>query len=205
VELNQLPATVLTRTITRPNTTIYYPQLAGLANQQAEKEINQALLQTVQGLIHEQQRVQVPGDTQMQGSYEIKSNERGIFSVTMSNYAYTPQMAHGMTFLGSVTADVQTGKLYTFRELFKPGSNYIQVLSDMIKVQIEERQLPTLNEFTTIKADQDFYIADKALVIYFQLYEITPYYVGFPMFPISVYALEPIINEKGPLSIMMAN
>jgi hypothetical protein len=205
VELNQLPATVLTRTITRPNTTIYYPQLAGLANQQAEKEINQALLQTVQGLIHEQQRVQVPGDTQMQGSYEIKSNERGIFSVTMSNYAYTPQMAHGMTFLGSVTADVQTGKLYTFRELFKPGSNYIQVLSDMIKVQIKERQIPTLNEFTTIKADQDFYIADKALVIYFQLYEITPYYVGFPMFPISVYALEPIINEKGPLSIMMAN
>lgn len=205
MELNQLPATVLTRTITRPNTTIYYPQLAGLANQQAEKDINQALLQTVQGLIHEQQRVQVPGDTQMQGIYEIKSNERGIFSVTMSNYAYTPQMAHGMTFLGSVTADVQTGKLYTLRELFKPGSNYIQVLSDMIKVQIKERQIPTLNAFTTIKADQDFYIADKALVIYFQLYEITPYYVGFPMFPISVYALEPIINEKGPLSIMMAD
>lgn len=205
MELNQLPATVLTRTITRPGTTIYYPQLAGLANQQAEKDINKAILQTVQGLIHEQQRVQVPGQTQMQGSYEIKSNERGIFSVTLTNYAYTPQMAHGMTFMGSVTADIQTGKLYTLRDLFKPGSDYVTVISNNIKQQIKQRDIPTLNGFTTIKPDQDFYIADKALVIYFQLYEITPYYVGFPMFPISVYDLESIIAETGPLSIMAAD
>ncbi|MFP3388851.1 DUF3298 domain-containing protein [Brevibacillus sp. SIMBA_040] len=205
MELNQLPATVLTRTISRQNTTIYYPQLAGLANQQAEKDINKAILQTVQGLIHEQQRVQVPGNTQMQGSYEIKSNERGIFSVTLTNYAYTPQMAHGMTFMGSVTADIQTGKLFTLRDLFKPGSDYVKVISDNIKLQIKERNIPTLNGFTSIKPDQDFYLADKALVIYFQLYEITPYYVGFPMFPISVYDLEPIMNETGPLSIMAAD
>nr|WP_193373870.1 DUF3298 and DUF4163 domain-containing protein [Brevibacillus agri] len=184
---------------------IYYPQLAGLANQQAEKDINRAILQTVQGLIHEQQRVQVPGNTQMQGSYEIKTNERGIFSVTMSNYAYTPQMAHGMTFLGSVTANIHTGKLYTLRELFKPGSDYVNVLSANIKRQIEARQIPTLNGFTTIKPDQDFYVADKSLVIYFQLYEITPYYVGFPMFPISIYELEPIIDENGPLGILAAD
>ncbi|EJL47277.1 MULTISPECIES: DUF3298 and DUF4163 domain-containing protein [Brevibacillus] len=202
---NLLPATVLTRTIQRPNTMIYYPQLAGLANQQAEKDINRAILQTVQGLIHEQQRVQVPGNTQMQGSYEIKTNERGIFSVTMSNYAYTPQMAHGMTFLGSVTANIHTGKLYTLRELFKPGSDYVNVLSANIKRQIEARQIPTLNGFTTIKPDQDFYVADKSLVIYFQLYEITPYYVGFPMFPISIYELEPIIDENGPLGILAAD
>lgn len=202
---NLLPATVLTRTIQRPNTTIYYPQLAGLANQQAEKEINRAILQTVQGLIHEQQRVQIPGNTQMQGSYEIKTNERGIFSVTMSNYAYTPQMAHGMTFLGSVTANILTGKLYTLRELFKPGSDYVNVLSANIKRQIQERQIPTLNGFTTIRPDQDFYLADKSLVIYFQLYEITPYYVGFPMFPISVYELEPLIDENGPLGILSAD
>ena len=204
-QLNLLPATVLTRTINRPNTTIYYPQLAGLANQQAEKDINRAILQTVQGLIHEQQRVQVPGNTQMQGSYEIKTNERGIFSVTLSNYAYTPQMAHGMTFLGSVTANIQTGKLYTLRDLFKPGSDYVKVLSENIKRQIKERDIPTLGNFTTIKPDQDFYLADKSLVIYFQLYEITPYYVGFPMFPISVYDLQSIIDESGPLGILSAS
>lgn len=205
MELNRLPVTVLTRTITRPNTSIYYPQLAGLANHQAELQINRALLQTVQGLIHEQQRVQVEGNTQMQGSFEVKNNQRGIFSATLNNYAYTPQMAHGMTFLGSVSADVDTGKLFTLRDLFKPGSDYITVLSDNIKKQIRQRNIPTLGNFTTIKPDQDFYLADKTLVIYFQLYEITPYYVGFPMFPISVYDLEPIINEAGPLGILAAD
>ncbi|MDF2680866.1 MAG: hypothetical protein K0R47_2056 [Brevibacillus sp.] len=204
MELNRLPVTVMTRTIKNPSTTIYYPQLSGLSNQQAEQQINRSLLQTVQGLIHEQQRVQVQGNTQMQGSYEIKNNQRGIFSATLNNYAYTPQMAHGMTFLGSVSADVDTGKIFSLRELFKPGSDYIKVLSDMIKVQIKQRQIPTLGNFTTIKPDQDFYLADKILVIYFQLYEITPYYVGFPMFPISVYDLESIINEAGPLSILSA-
>lgn len=76
----QLPVTVLTRTVTGQNRMIYYPQVANLANQQAETQINRILFQTVQGLIRDQQNVQVPGDTRMEGSYEIKNNQRGIFS-----------------------------------------------------------------------------------------------------------------------------
>lgn len=201
----QLPATVLTRAITGRNRQIYYPQLANLANHQAETQINRILFQTVQGLIKDQQNVQIPGDTQMQGSYEIKNNQRGIFSTTLSNYAYTPRMAHGMTFLGSVTANIHTGTIYSLRSLFKPGSNYVEVISAHVKEQIRRRQIPTLEPFTAISPDQEFYLADKTLVIYFQLYAITPYYVGFPMFPISVYDLEPIIDENGPLAILAAD
>lgn len=205
MERYQLPVSVLTRTITRPRTNIYYPQLAGLSNQQAERQINHSLLQTVNGLIREQERVQIQGNTQMQGSYEVKTNERGIFSVTLSNFAYTPPMAHPMTFLGSLTADVQTGKVYNLRELFKPGSEYVKILSENVKRQIQQRQIPTLDPFTTISPEQDFYIADKALVLYFQLYELSPYYVGFPMFPISVYDIESIVAENSPLSILSAD
>ena len=52
---------------------------------------------------------------------------------------------------------------------------------------------------------QHFYIADKTLVIYFQLYEITPYVVGLPMFPISVFDLADIIDESGPLGRLATN
>ena len=48
-------------------------------------------------------------------------------------------------------------------------------------------------------------MADKALVIYFQLYDITPYVFGFPMFPISVYEIQDIIDENGPLGRMAVN
>lgn len=35
-------------------------------------------------------------------------------------------------------------------------------------------------------------------------YEITPYYMGLQYFPISVYQIQDIIDEEGPLGIMAA-
>ncbi|MBO8165178.1 MAG: DUF3298 and DUF4163 domain-containing protein [Brevibacillus sp.] len=204
MELNQLPSTILTRTITHPKVTIYIPQLANLQNRQAEAHINKTINRHVNEMIKRQGYYEHPAQTEMQGMYEIKSNERGLVSLTLSNYAYTYPMAHGLTLMRSVTADVQTGRIYSLSELFKPGSDYVGVLSEMVRQQIRQRQIPTLSEFVRIRPDQDYYIADKALVLYFQTYEISPYYVGLPMFPISVYDLQSIIDEDGPLGIMSA-
>lgn len=65
--------------------------------------------------------------------------------------------------------------------------------------------LQLIHDFTVIQANQDFYIADKVLVVYFQLYETTPYAFGFPMFPISVFNIQDIIGENGPLGQMAVN
>ena len=92
-----------------------------------------------------------------------------------------------------------------WRSSVTPGSDYVKVISRLVKEQIEQRDIQLLNEFTEIRQDQDFYIADKTLVIYFQLYEITPYVVGFPMFPISVFDLAEIIDVRGPLGRMAIN
>ena len=78
----------------------------------------------------------------------------------------------------------------------------MSALSKQISEQLKERDLPLLNGFTVISPNQDYYLADKSIVIYFQLYEITPYYVGFPMFPISVYTLLIIAAEGGPLDTL---
>ncbi|WP_337445661.1 RsiV family protein [Ornithinibacillus scapharcae] len=70
---------------------------------------------------------------------------------------------------------------------------------------MKQRDIQLIEDFTEISPNQDFYIADKSLVIYFQLYEITPYVYGFPMFPISVYQIQDIIREDGPLGRMAEN
>lgn len=113
--------------------------------------------------------------------------------------------AHGMTYIKSLTFDSKTGKQYHLADLFKPGSNYVGRLSRLIREQIAKRDIFLLDDFKQIRPNQDFYIADKALVIYFQLYEIIPYAFGFPMFPISVYDLMEVINEEGPLGKMAVN
>ncbi|MFK7692517.1 DUF3298 domain-containing protein [Paenibacillus sp. HJGM_3] len=198
--LYQLPVAVQTRLLTAPGVRIEYPSVTGLASQASEDSINRTIYKAVHTLQQQQQKVQTGSNMQMTGHYEIKTNERGLLSLLLSNYAYSYPMAHGNTFARSFTFDVNTGKLYSLADLFKPGANYVETLSRDIAGQLRQRNLPLLHGFHAIKPDQDYYLADKALVLYFQLYEITPYYVGMPMFPISVYDLLALAPDSSPLS-----
>jgi len=184
---------------------IYYPVVTHMKNQQLQEMINQSIVKETQGLIDVQAGNMPTNVVEMIGSFEIKNNQRDVLSLSLSNYAYHYHAAHGMTYIKSLTFDLKKGKQCELKDLFKPGSSYVEKLSDLISKQIVLRDVPILNSFSKIKPDQDFYIADKSLVIYFQLYEITPYAFGFPMFPISVYEIQDIINEDGPLGRMAEN
>ncbi len=187
------------------NKTVFYPQVAALQNQELEGLINHAIIDQTQQLINEQIGNMPTAVEEMIGLYEVKNNQRQVLSLSLSNYTYHYQAAHGMTYIKSLTFDLEKGGKCELSELFKPGSNYVERLSSLVDQQIKQRDIPLLGEFTGIRPDQDFYIADKTLVIYFQLYEITPYVFGFPMFPISVYDLQDIIVEDGPLGRLAIN
>lgn len=204
--LNTLPVSIETMTISSgPKQIVYYPQVIGLQNGELENFINLTVSQQTQQLIHQQIGNMPTSVEEMLGLYEIKNNQRQVLSLSLSNYTYHYHAAHGMTYIKSLTFDLQRGKLCELKDLFKPGSDYVQRLSTIIHMQIKQRNIQILGEFTIIRPNQDFYIADKVLVIYFQLYEITPYVFGFPMFPISVYDIQDIVDENGPLGRMAAN
>ncbi|WP_174616064.1 DUF3298 and DUF4163 domain-containing protein [Virgibacillus ihumii] len=188
-----------------PEIQVFYPQVFGMWDQSMERFINRSIIHETQQLIDMQKDEMPTTLVEMDGSFEIKNNQRDVLSLTLSNYAYHYQAAHGMTYIRSLTFDLDHRKRCELPDLFKPGSNYVERLSELINEQIQERNIDTFEETVTIKPNQDFYIADKTLVIYFQLYEITPYVFGFPMFPISVYSIEDIINEDGPLAPMLIN
>ncbi|NMO95096.1 DUF3298 and DUF4163 domain-containing protein [Paenibacillus lemnae] len=199
------PVQIQTMTYSRPNVFIQYPQVRGLASRQAEERINRTITMTLQEMERIQQTVQTGTNPQITVHYEIKTNERGILSLLLSNYTYSTPMAHGYTAAKGLTFSTASGQLYRLSDLFKPGSNYEAVLIAEVNRQIKERNLPVLNNPVTVQRDQDFYLADKALVLFYPLYAITPYYVGIPMFPISVYTLQPIIAENGPLAVLAAD
>ncbi|WP_313804841.1 DUF3298 domain-containing protein [Cytobacillus sp.] len=184
---------------------IYYPQVFKMKNVKLEQDINQNIVHQTQQLVNELVGGDPASVVEIIGSYEIKNNQREVLSLTLSNYTYHYHAAHGMTIIKSLTFDLKKEKLITLKDLFKPGSDYEKRLTDMIKKQINQRDIELLNPLPEIKPNQDFYIADKTLVIYYQLYEITPYVFGFPMFPISVYDLQDIIDENGPLGRMAEN
>ena len=197
----KFPVCISTMKLVMPRLEVYYPVVSGLHNLNVQRKINNNILSLAYQMIKDQGYYENP-QTTMTGYYEIKTNERGILSLSLTNYAFSGG-AHGMTIMKSLTFNIETGKMYSLGDLFKSGSDYVNVLSEIIKKQIKERDIPTIEEFDQIRPNQDFYIADKALVVYFQLYKLAPYVYGFPQFPISVYEIQDIIKEDGPLGEMI--
>lgn len=201
-----LPVCVKTVKISNgPNKTVFYPQVIAMQNQELERLMNRTIAYQTQQLINQQIGNMKATVEEMSGLYEIKNNQRQVLSLSLSNYTYHHHAAHGITYIKSLTFDLKKGKFCELKDLFKPGSDYVKRLSFLIHTQIKQRDIQLLNGFTVIRSNQDFYIADKVLVIYFQLYEITPYVFGFPMFPISLFDIQDIIDDNGPLGRMAVN
>lgn len=199
---NNFPIIIKNLKLEMKNLNIYYPQVYGHEDIFVQNKINNMILEEIYDQIVEQGYYQNP-ETEITGTWELKNNDKGILSLTLINYAFSGG-AHGLTLVKGLTFSVETGKKYELKELFKPDSNYIDVLSRHIKEQIKERDIPTIDEFEHIKPNQDFYLADLTIVIFFQEYEITPYVVGIPYFPISIYEIEDIIDEEGPLGKLIS-
>jgi hypothetical protein len=201
----QNPVRISTRRITTQDNmvTIDYPAVKDLESPAVQHRINRAIASQVDKPMREQGYYKSQ-KVEMLGWYEIKTNERGILSLTIGNYAFTYPSAHGLTIVKGLTFDIKSGDGIELSGLFKPGSDYVKVLSDIVEQQIKDRNISLLDEFKGIAPNQDFYIADKSLVLFFQLYEITPYYMGLQYFPISVYQIQDIIDEDGALGIMAA-
>lgn len=197
------PAVIQPTRLTYPKIELWVPVVQGLENRNAMEKINQEIRAEVHRLVSSQGSLENPR-SEMIGWFETKTNEKDILSLSLFNYAYTGG-AHGLTLQASLTFDTKTGKRYKLSELFKPGSDYRKRLDSIIGAQIKARDVPVFGPFEGIRPDQDFYIADRSLVVYFQLYEITPYVYGFPYFPIPVYDVQDIANEEGPLGVMLAN
>ena len=201
MKLVKLPVCIKTLIYQTPTVNFLYPSVYGLKNYIVQNRINCCIQSLMCRIILDLPHLDLT--TYITGSYEIKTNERNILSLSLIGMGEFGG-AHPKTTIKSLTTDIKTGKVYELNNLFKPNSNYIEIISEIIAQQIDERNILVLNGFDKIRPNQDYYIADKSIVIYFQQYEIAPYSEGFPYFVIPVYDLETIICENGPLEKMIA-
>lgn len=201
-----LPFSIQTNVVNfGPEQLVYYPKVIGAEQWNWQRAVNEQIAKQSQELVSLQAGA-FPTDLKtMLGYYEIKNNQRNVLSLTQLNYAYHEHAAHGMTYLRSLTFNHTNKEAYTLSQLFLANSDYVGRLSELVAQQIKSRSIETFEPFHKIAPEQSFYIADKALVLYYQLYDITPYVFGFPIFPISVYEIADIIEEDAPLGAMLEN
>lgn len=110
----------------------------------------------------------------MYADYEVKLNNSAYVSILQSIYTYSGG-AHGMTIRYSMTADRATGEIIKLADLFA-DKTYLNVLNELAKDQNKDKYLFDKVQLT---GNEDFYLTDKGLTVYFQLYEVAPYAAGF--------------------------
>ncbi len=119
--------------------------------------------------------------------YDITYNKNNYLSIPLLTYQFTGG-AHGMSYLKSFNYDLYNQKELTLKECFKEDVDYKKIVNDFIESEIPKSPEyyfdgnDGITGFKSISDNQDFYISEDGIVIYFQLYEISPYYVGIPKF-----------------------
>lgn len=123
---------------------------------------------------------------QMFADYEVKLNNSDYLSILQSIYTYSGG-AHGLTVRYSMTADRATGRAVKLADIFA-DKTYLNTLNALAANQNQEI---TLFDKVRLTGSEDFYLTDKGLTVYFQLYEVAPYAAGFVeyFFPYEAIAL----------------
>ena len=178
-------------------TDVVYPRVSGLPDDAVEDKINR--------LIQERVLAMIPKEgcgvyQEIKGVYEVTLNDRGILSLKLNVYSIRIHAANGIDEQRSLTVNLETGKEYRLYDLFKRNSDYKTVISNIIRKQIEERNIPLIKEFSGIDDFENYYLTENALVIYFQEIEFTPHYVGIPEFPIPYSQIKNLIRVDGPIA-----
>ena len=132
--------------------------------------------------------------------YDITVNKNEILSIRLENYYYPENMANGITIVKGITLNLITGRSYRLKDLFRQNSNFKEYIDRILIRQIEENEIPLIEEYPGISGREEFYLTEDSLVIIYQEYQLTPGYYGTLEFNIPYTDLMPIIDENGPIA-----
>lgn len=177
------------------------PRVQGLPNARVQNRINRVIQTQLRQVLRELNYGRP--DVNVYPSFTNTANENGVSSSYTDIYGYQQRAAHGLTIRRSFTFNLANGRLYQLSDLFQPNSDYIERISAIIKEQIAEQDLPLIRPFERISPTQGYYLESQNLVVYFQTYEYTPYYVGIPEFRIPYTAIADILAPNSPIRRIM--
>ena len=193
--------------------TSQYPQISGMSNIETQGKINAIFKNLAVNAGNEGRKNAAelakepnindgrPNMCETYFNYHVAYNRNGVFSVVFLDYQYAGG-AHGITIQSSYTIDLATGNQLALADLFKSGSDYAAPLSSSVKAQLAERGLTDalFAPFDQISANQNFYLSNNGVVVYFEQYEILPYAAGIQEFATDFTSLNGILLNPAMFS-----
>lgn len=176
------------------NFDLKYPEVK-LKNEQAQNKINILIKENIyefkkyiediynESLSMYQNTMNFTYEGSSDFEYEIIDN---ILSIKMSFSQFTGG-PHPMVLIKDYNFDLNTGNILKLGDLFNENGKkiYKNVIDGIIKEKINENPdnyFP--DEFKGVNENTSYYLTEKGIVIFFQLYEIAPYSSGIIEFKI---------------------
>ncbi|EHB62384.1 MULTISPECIES: WG repeat-containing protein [Paenibacillus] len=180
-----------------PDYLVYYPQLAGMRDQAAQQTLNTKLKEMSQvKYIPPNQQL----DYSYTGDFDVIFYKHQLLELELTGYNYPFGAAHGMPSKVFAAINLDNGRIYELKDLFKAGSDYVKELSRIVGKQIQEDPQYSYvfpDSYKGIAPNQPFNVTEDALHLVFAPYEIAPYAAGFPTFTIPFTQIMNIINTEG--------
>lgn len=184
--------------------TIEYPLIPNDNNDKALLKVNNYIIDEVSELFKSQVLLPEKVDFyEVFGTYEVTVNKNDILSILFSMYTYVKEAAHGVTAYSSLTVNTKTGVIYSFNDLFNPKMNYIPIINEIAKQYIKDNNIQLINEYKGVTPNQQYYLTEKELVLYYQPYEYTPGYYGIFKIEIPYNKIRNLITPLSPISKLM--
>jgi len=176
---------------------IKYPSVEGIENEAIQSEINEILKAYFTNARSEEYMNNLSVEDDF--SAKLLSN---LLVIGKNGYDYYAGAAHGMPIQDFYYIDITTGAFYTFKDLFKADSGYLEALSKIVRAQIQkqmenEDSMFFPDAFTSLTDSSYFILGDQGIIIYFYPYEISAYAGGFPEFKIPFADIESYIDTEG--------
>ena len=140
----------------------------------------------------------------MDAVYETVTDTEDWFALKIT---VDEMAASGYEYSRYYNIDKETGAVVELKDLFKEGSDYVSVLSELVMSQMREQMAADESviyfidseyegdSFTSIDPEQNFYMdADGNLVLSFDEYTVAPGYMGVVSFTIDRSQIEDILK-----------
>ncbi len=124
-------------------------------------------------------------------TFAVTYNQNCVLSLYFDQYEYTGG-AHGLTTRTSDTWDLLGSRKMELADFFPNRSDVkefiIQTVIQQIEVQLAQGNAMYFDDYKKLVEESfkinNFYLTNKGLVIYFQVYDIAPFATGIPTFVI---------------------
>lgn len=115
----------------------------------------------------------------------------------ISSYFYPTGAAHGMPAHKSLIVNLKTGQLYTLKDIFETGSQYLNKVSQVIRNEDTNHALNTFTTFTGVTNQDTIFLQPGGFAVDFAPYEWASYAQGFLGYAVPFTSVDGIIRKSG--------